>query len=221
MTHYEELYIDPDILVVSKSHSVCVIPDRYKAEKVVLHHLLQEKYGKLYVVHRLDKGTGGVMVFARNKESHRNLSIQFENNKVTKKYLAIINGNVYPQTLMLPIGASNHGRYKINFKSGKKSVTSFTIVDNNEKYSLLEATLYTGRTHQIRVHLKALKTPLYQDFLYGNQIDDKRLSLFAYKLYFNHPRHNAIMFFQSKLSDFFEDLLQKLELSAKSVYQRQ
>ncbi len=216
---FKEIFVDDNIVAVSKEHGVCVIPDRYGNEKVILYNLLQEIYGKLYIVHRLDMGTGGIIIFARNEKSHKNLSLQFQNNIVTKKYLAVTNGSIFPQSIMLPIAKGNHGKYKINFKSGKKAITSFNILDSKNNFSLIDAKLYTGRTHQIRVHLKALKSPLYQDFLYGNHCSDKRLSLFAYKMIFFHPITNEKIVLTTKISLFMEEILETLELSLKNVYQ--
>lgn len=216
---FKVIFVDDDIVAVSKEHGVCVIPDRYGNEKVILHKLLQEIYGKLYIIHRLDMGTGGIILFARNEKAHKNLSLQFQNNIVTKKYLAITKGTFFPQSLMLPIAKGNHGKYKINFKSGKKAITSFNVIDNKNNFSLIDAKLYTGRTHQIRVHLKALKSPLYQDFLYNSPCNDKRLSLFAYKTIFFHPVTNKKIVLTAEISLFMQGILETLELSLKNVYQ--
>lgn len=214
---FEIVFIDENIIVVSKSHNICVIPDRYGREKFILQNMLQDIYGKIYVVHRLDKGTGGLIIFARNKNAHKNLCCQFENNTVSKKYLAITEGVFFPQTLMLPIGRGNKGKYKINFKSGKRAVTSFNIIDTKNNYSLVEVALFTGRTHQIRIHLKALKAPLYQDFLYGKSCQSKELTLFSKEISLYHPKTNKSMTFSAEISKFMLEKIEFLGLSFKNM----
>ncbi len=206
---FDLLYEDDDIVVVNKSHGLLVIPDRYDENLPTLKGLLSEKYGKILVVHRLDYGTGGVMVFARNELSHKKLCFQFENGGVRKLYYAICRG-IFPTdlTCLLPISKVNyHGKYKINFKSGRKSITSFYVVERFSDRTLLKVEPHTGRSHQIRVHLKALKYPLIQDFLYNEKIDDKRLSLQAYFLEFKHPKSDKKMVFELPLSEFMKNFL--------------
>ncbi len=215
--HYNIIFEDHDIIVVSKAHGLHVIRDRYNVEKHVLHDMLAEKYGKIFTVHRLDAGTGGLIVFAKTAYCHKNLCMQFDSRTVIKQYIAITKGTLADQTLMLPIAKGSHGKFKINFKSGKQAITMFQTLDSNESHSLVSARILTGRTHQIRVHLRALKAPLYQDWLYNEKIDDKRLSLFSYKLSFKHPITNEQLSFKAPLSDFMNDLMLKLELSMENV----
>ncbi len=215
--HYETIFEDNDIVVVSKAHGLHVIQDRACAETNVLHNLLKDKYGKIFTVHRLDAGTGGLIVFAKTAYSHKQLSIQFDTREVYKEYIAITNGTVINQTLMLPIAKGSHGKFKINFKSGKQAITSFITADTKNNHSLLKCAIYTGRTHQIRVHLRALKAPLYQDWLYNTKIDDKRLTLFSHRLAFTHPVTKDFVDFTAPMSDFMNDIMLKLELSIKNV----
>ena len=211
------IHNDDHIIVVSKAHGLHVIPDRYGKESLVLINILKELYGKVIPVHRLDAGTGGLIIFAKNEKAHKFLCNQFENRLVKKTYLALTKGSVLPQTLMLPIAKGNHGKFKINFKSGKPAVTSFIPLKTDGNVSLVQATLYPGRTHQIRVHLKALKAPLYQDWLYNNPCDDRRLTLFAKKIAFTHPATNKEITLVAPLSDFMATKADLLGLSAKSM----
>lgn len=216
---YKEIYIDENYLVIFKEHGVYVINDR-NMEHTPLIDILRKDYGsQIYVCHRLDAGTAGVMVFARNKKAHSYISKLFEENKVQKYYLAITANPVASQTLMLPIAKKNHGRYSINFKSGKKAVTSFYNVSSSSKGALIVAKLFTGRTHQIRVHLKALKSPLYHDFLYNEKIDDKRLSLECIYISFYDKFSNKVLTFKAETSEFMNNLIKTLELSTNFVYQ--
>ena len=107
---------------MQKNHGVYVIPDRQNTVTPLID-ILRDNYGEVYVTHRLDAGTGGLMIFARNKYAHRHISMQFEKSSVIKYYIALTAGKIFPQSLMLPLAKSNHGKYAVNFKSGKKAVT--------------------------------------------------------------------------------------------------
>lgn len=216
--YYTEIYKDKNILVVQKNHGVYVIPDRNNTVTPLID-LLRQHYGEMYVTHRLDAGTGGLMVFARNKSAHRDLSMQFEKSTVNKYYIAVTQSNIFAQTLMLPIAKSNHGKYAINFKSGKNAVTSFYPLTANSKGALILAKPKTGRTHQIRLHLKALKAPLYQDFLYNKITDDKRLPLQCIYIGFLNPENKKYIYFKSNITKFMLNFINILELSEKCVYQ--
>lgn len=215
---YTEVYKDKNILAVQKNHGVYVIPDRENTVTPLID-ILRHDYGEVYVTHRLDAGTGGLMVFARNKYAHRHISMQFEKSAVTKYYIAVTAGFIYPQTLMLPIAKSNHGKYSINFKSGKNAVTSFYNLSSSSKGSLILASPKTGRTHQIRVHLKALKAPLYQDFLYHQKTNDKKLTLQCFCMGIYNPENEKLIYFKSNITKFMLKYINLLELSEKSVYQ--
>lgn len=216
---YKEIYKDNNYLIIYKEHGIYVINDR-QMQHTPLIDILRKEYGsQIYVCHRLDAGTSGLMIFARNKNAHTYISKLFEENKVQKYYLAVASAAIYNQTVMLPIAKKNHGKYSINFKSGKKAITSFYNISSNSNASLILAKLYTGRTHQIRIHLKALKAPLYYDFLYNKKIDDKRLSLECIYLSFYNKFTNKSFSFTGKISFFMDNLIKTLELSHKVVYQ--
>ena len=204
MSHefFTPIHIDNDIIAVSKAHGLHVIPDRYGKESLILINILREIYGEIIPVHRLDAGTGGLIIFARNAKAHKFLCSQFENRLVKKTYLALTKGTIHPQTLMLPIGKGNHGKFKINFKSGKPAITTFIPLTMGDKGSLIEAMPLTGRTHQIRVHLKALKAPLYDDWLYNKpqSTEGNQAELKAYEHLHSHRPNNANSEFQSAKS---------------------
>lgn len=203
----ETIYEDESILVINKPHGLLTIKDRYDKKLPNLKDILREKYRDIFVVHRLDLGTAGVMVFAKNALAHRNLNKQFESHNIKKEYLAIVRGVGFkPVTVMLPISTKNsHGKYKINFKSGKKGITSFYPISENNGFSLIKATPLTGRTHQIRIHLKALKYPLAKDFLYNEKSDDKRLTLMCGLLSFKHPKTGTELTFSAELTKFMKN----------------
>lgn len=215
---YTLLFENDDMLAVSKEHGVYVIPDRQKLCGDTLLDVLTRDFGKLYTVHRLDAGTGGVIIYAKSAFAHQKLCYLFEHRLVEKTYIAITAGNPHDQTLMLPIAEGGKGKYKINFKSGKKSATSFHVLQSVNGYSVIKALPLTGRTHQIRVHLKALKSPLYLDRLYNKDVADKRLSLFARRISFLSPFNGETVSITAPFSAFMLDTAQTLELSLKNVY---
>ncbi|MDR2869383.1 MAG: RluA family pseudouridine synthase [Deferribacteraceae bacterium] len=184
------IYEDADIIAISKPHGLHCIDDRHKEQMHTLRSILDDRYGKIYIVHRLDAGTGGLMLCAKTPAAHAFLCDQFERNAIKKEYLAITEGNFGAAvSLMLPISSKiAHGKYKLNFKSGKRAITSFLPISCGREASLVSVQPFTGRTHQIRVHLKAHKHPLVADWVYNKPDNDRRLPLFALSLEFTHPR---------------------------------
>ncbi|UOD35486.1 RluA family pseudouridine synthase [Deferribacteraceae bacterium V6Fe1] len=203
------VYEDDFLVVLNKPHGVLVVEDRYDKNLPTLKDILKEEYGEIFVTHRLDFGTGGLIIFAKDKETHRNINEQFEKGEVEKEYLALVKGTDFlPVTVMLPISKRNSkGRYKINFKSGRKAVTTFFPIREFKNTTLVKAIPLTGRTHQIRVHLKAIKFPLAKDFLYGGKSEDKRLTLMCSKMSFIHPKTKEKLAFELDLSDFLSQAI--------------
>jgi 23S rRNA pseudouridine955/2504/2580 synthase/23S rRNA pseudouridine1911/1915/1917 synthase len=152
---------------------VLSIPDRYDSNKPNLFGMLGVLYPTLYVVHRLDKDTSGLICFAKSESTHRELSQLFENREVTKTYWAICEGvpSVDEWVMNGPIAHSNTevGKMMIHPK-GKESVTQAKIIEKFKSYCLLEITPFTGRTHQIRVHLATYSCPIVADPLYGSLV---------------------------------------------------
>lgn len=168
-------------VVIDKPAGLLSIPDRFGADLPNAENILRKKYGQIYVVHRLDKDTSGVMVFAKTEEAHRRLSQSFENRAVKKTYLAIVEGvPSKPEDLIdAPIGedSSKAGKMKIDPKNGRESRTHYKIKERFRRYSLLELNPETGRQHQIRVHCAFIGHPLVVDSLYGKS-KELRLSQF-------------------------------------------
>jgi RluA family pseudouridine synthase len=207
--NYEILYEDRYLVVVNKPHSLLVVEDRYDKSLVTLKQLLTDRYKKIFVVHKLDFGTAGIILFAKDDNTHKKLCHIFETGTVYKEYFAIVEGiNFLPVTVMLPISKRNyHGKYKINFTSGRSAITSFIPIEEKFNKTLLRCILYTGRTHQIRVHLKAIKYPLYNDFLYNKKTEDKRLTLMCNRISFVHPETGEIMDFTIEMSEYMKGIL--------------
>lgn len=210
---YSVIFADDDFIVLNKRSGILIAADRYNEDAPRLDLLAQEEFGKLYAVHRIDKDTSGLILYARNLDAQRNLSMQFEKREVSKTYHALVYGHPLWETLdvnllLLPDGDSRH-RTVANKKAGKPSFTSFRLIGNCGPYSWIEAKPKTGRTHQIRVHLAENGLSIVCDPLYsssqkpvrlseikkkwnGDEYEERpllsRLALHAYKIEFTHPK---------------------------------
>ncbi|MBW6472610.1 MAG: RluA family pseudouridine synthase [Anaerolineaceae bacterium] len=198
------IFIDNSIIAVNKPSGLRTIPDGYNKSKENLQTLLKSKFPELMTVHRLDKETSGVILFARNKEAHRNLNHQFENRLVRKKYW-VISHNIpvwdnYISRLPLLVDGDRRHRTIID-QSGKLSETHFIKhkFDQKKCLSFLEAIPYSGYTHQIRSHLSFLGFSILGDHLYTKNLSTfqkklnlnvKRMMLHAASLEFLHPDTN-------------------------------
>lgn len=212
------IYKDDHILVVNKHAGIPVLPDGWDKESPYLVKMLEEEHGKLWIVHRLDKVTSGVIVFARDKETHRALNIQFENREVEKLYHAIMEGepNWNEKITRFPLRANVGKKHRtaVDDKNGKPSETRFRILKRYQSGALVEAQPMTGRTHQIRVHAYALGHPLLGDILYDGDetMLISRPALHAYSLKFTHPVTNELLTFKAERPDDFETALEQLSV---------
>jgi RluA family pseudouridine synthase len=166
------LFSDESLLAVDKPAGILSIPDRYDPDAPVAVAELRGAWGKLLVVHRLDKDTSGVLLYARSVEAHQALSVAFESRSVAKVYRALVRGvPTWEESScdlpMRPDGDRLH-RTVIDAHKGKPSVTAFVVVARYKDCALVEARPQTGRTHQVRVHLAALGHPCLCDPLYGD-----------------------------------------------------
>jgi RluA family pseudouridine synthase len=207
------IYEDNHIIVLDKPAGLSVLPDGWEKDSQYLVKMLEEGYGKIFIVHRLDKITSGVMVFARDVETHRVLNIQFENHEAQKTYHAIIEGNpkweekIAKHPLRANVGHKH--RTMVDDKHGKPSETRFRVIKRYQEAALIEAKPMTGRTHQIRVHAYALGHPLVEDFLYGAKdiYGIPRPMLHAQTLSFINPATNERAKFSAPHPVDFEDAL--------------
>ena len=210
------LYEDAELLTVNKPAGMPVLPDGWEKQAPYLVKLLEEEYGKLWVVHRLDKITSGVMAFARTAEAHRGLSLQFEQHEAQKVYHAIVVGapewdqHTARHPLRVDVGHSH--RTVVDQGKGKSSETAFRVLERYTGYRLLEAVPATGRTHQIRVHAFAIGFPLLGDTLYSAPATDliARPALHARSLAFRHPASGEHVLFTAPYPEDFENALKKL-----------
>jgi 23S rRNA pseudouridine955/2504/2580 synthase/23S rRNA pseudouridine1911/1915/1917 synthase len=164
----EVIYQDDDIIVVNKPSGIMVMPDQHTNEGKTLIGMLKEQLNrKIWVVHKIDKDTSGVLIFAKNAESHRNINMQFENFQVYKKYIALLSGVLKENegTINKPILIS--GRDVSIDIIGKESMTKFKVLKRFKNYTLVEAIPLTYRRHQVRIHFWSLGYPLAIDAEYG------------------------------------------------------
>lgn len=212
-TDYSVIFADEDMIVLNKRSGILIAADRYNPDAPRLDLLAEKEFGKLFAVHRIDKDTSGIIIYARNAEAQRALSMQFEKREVEKTYHALVYGHPMWQKLevklpLLPDGDAHH-RTVVNKKAGKPSVTNFRLIGSCGPYSWIEAKPKTGRTHQIRVHLAENGLSIVCDPLYsgnqkpvrlseikkkwnGDEFEERpllsRLALHAYKIEVNHPK---------------------------------
>lgn len=184
----EILYEDDGLLAVSKVSGDLVIPGRGTDRPSLVERLSAKSGGKLFVVHRLDRGASGLVLFARDRESHRTLSALFEGRRVRKTYWAVVEGEVEQQDGLVdrPIRAFGSGRMGVDGR-GKPSETRFRVLERFSRAALLEVNPLTGRRHQIRVHLFALGHPILGETVYGSGFPvggAPRLMLHALRLAF-------------------------------------
>lgn len=201
MENLEILYEDNQVIVVNKPQNIPSQADSSNDENMldIVKNYIKEKYNKpgdvfVGLVHRLDRPTGGVMVFAKNSKSASRLSEQFKTDEVHKTYLAVVVGTPKEKSRRLVHYLKKNAREnKVEIvpqftEGAKKAELSYEVLDSKNGYSLVRVELVTGRSHQIRVQMKAIGTPIYADVKYGGENMPKGLlNLYATQLVFDHP----------------------------------
>ena len=173
------IFEDDDMVVINKPAGLFSIPDRFGKEASV-KSLLQEKYGVIFTVHRLDQHTSGLIIFAKNADAHKQLSELFEGRTIIKKYFGLVNGrpqqagSIEEFMMEHPIKKG----YMMIHAKGKESKTTYEVVTYFKQYAWVSFQIHTGRTHQIRLHAKHIGHPIVSDDLYG---DGEKLKLSSIK----------------------------------------
>lgn len=217
------LFEDTDLVVLNKPAGMSVHPGAGQTSGTLVNALLahckdlsgiggKERPG---IVHRLDKGTSGCLVVAKNDMAHLDLTKQFAARTVEKIYLALAVGKIRRNTGRIEASIARHRvhRQKMSITDkGREARTDFRVVRSSTNASLLECRLHTGRTHQIRVHLQHLGHPILGDTLYAGRRAGKfpRPMLHAWKLAFNHPRTKTRMHFEAPLPGDFEQAMREV-----------
>jgi len=221
------IYEDEYLVVVNKPADMIVHPaGKIRSGTLVnalLYHCQESLSGiggviRPGIVHRLDKNTSGLMVVAKNDFAHLDLSRQIKEHQVTKKYITLVHGNIKDDSGIIdaPIGRSLKNRKKMAVTEGKsrEAITHFKVLKRFFGYTLVEATLRTGRTHQIRVHLAFICYPIVGDQLYGHKrqgLNIHRQALHSYVLGFVHPASKKYMEFSVPLPKDIQELIDCLE----------
>lgn len=187
---------DPDIIfendsfvAINKPAGLLSIPDREQTQ-TSLKDILIAKYGSILTVHRLDKETSGIILFAKNETAHKYYSRLFEERKTEKYYIGLVLGSPAAKKGTIDAPISEHSLQKglmIVHRNGKPSVTDYEVIEEHRSFSLLQFQLHTGRTHQIRVHCKNIGHPLACDKLYG---DGKPILLSSIKRKYKLSKHD-------------------------------
>ena len=220
------LYEDSDVILINKPKDMVVHPAAGHYTGTLVNALMYHCKGDLSgingvlrpgIVHRIDKDTTGVLIVCKNDKAHNALAEQLKEHSITRKYRAIVCGNLKEDegTVDAPLGRHPQDRKKMAIvrTGGKRAVTHYRVLERFGNYTYIECQLETGRTHQIRVHMASLGHPLLGDEVYGRVKSPFKLEgqiLHAMVLGFIHPTTGEYMEFEAPLPEYFEKLLEKL-----------
>jgi len=221
------VYEDNDLLVVNKPKGMVVHPAAGNYTDTLVNALMFHCKDSLSgingvlrpgIVHRIDKNTSGLLIVAKNDNSHRKLAEQIKEHSFTREYITIVYGNIKDDTgtIDVPIGRHPVDRKKmcVTDKNSKHAVTHYEVIERFTGYTMLRCRLETGRTHQIRVHMAYIGHPVAGDDVYGPKKVIKTLEgqcLHAQKIGFIHPTSGEYLEFSSEIPQIFSDFLHKLQ----------
>jgi len=232
------IYEDDDIVVLNKPAGLLSIPDR-EGKDISLKKILRQKYPDIFVVHRLDRDTSGLILFAKNEQAHKFISNQFEKREAGKIYQGLVLGSLLDKKGTLDAAIAEHPVKKgtmIVHRKGKDAITDYEVMNDFGKFSWMKFRIYTGRTHQIRVHMKHIGHPIACDPVYGdgqgifvsslkskynlsrNEMEEKpllsRLALHAFSLALTWPG-GQLRTFEALLPKDLKAVLQQLSKNKK------
>jgi 23S rRNA pseudouridine1911/1915/1917 synthase len=221
----EVLYEDSQVIVINKPRGMVVHPAAGNYEGTLVNALLEHCADlsgingvmRPGIVHRIDKDTSGVLMAAKTDRAHLSLARQIKDRTVTRRYITLVHGNIQEESGIIdaPIGRHPTDRKKmaVNVRNGKEAITHFKVLERFGAYTLVEARLKTGRTHQIRVHMDYIGHPVVGDPKYGPRnphFDLQGQFLHARVLGFDHPMTGEYMEFSAPLPQVLEDILARL-----------
>ncbi len=215
------IYEDEDVLVVNKPSGMVVHPAVGNPSDTLVNGLLFHSKSLSHIngefrpgiVHRIDADTSGLLMVAKNDKAHLFLAEQLANKTITRKYIALVWGVIENDSITIdaPIGRDKTNRKKmaVTEKNSKKAITHLKVIERYQEATLVELTLETGRTHQIRVHMNYIGHPIVNDPVYGRRklIDDTGQCLHAQEIGFVHPRTKEYLHFTSPLPECFIHIL--------------
>lgn len=221
------LFEDDDLLVVNKPKGMVVHPAVGNLDNTLVNALLFHCDGKLSdinggirpgILHRIDKDTSGLLIVAKNNDSHIELAKQIKEHSFTREYRAVVHGNIKTDsgTINAPIGRSKKDRKKmtVTTENSKNAITHYEVIERFCGYTYLKIMLETGRTHQIRVHMAKRGNPVAGDIVYGQKNTPKHLNgqcLHAMRIGFVHPKTHEYLEFSSELPEYFSSFLNTLK----------
>ncbi len=224
----DKIYEDDDLAVVLKPQGMVIYPATDNTSGTLVNALLYnfENLSTLGgevrpgIVHRIDKDTAGLLMIAKNDNTHQSLSEQLKEHSVVRKYYALVDGIIEEEhgTIDAPVGRHpvNRTTMAVTDENSRPAVTHFKVLERFEKHTLIEAQLETGRTHQIRVHMSYINRPVVGDIIYGNKNQKFKLDgqlLFAKIVGFTHPSSHEYLEFEAPLPDYFTRILDILRIN--------
>lgn len=223
------LWADESILAVNKPAGLPTLPDGYQPDAPHVRNLLEPSWGRLWIVHRLDRETSGVLILARSAAAHRSLNEQFQEHQAIKIYHALAIGDPpwEEQVIEMPLKVNADRRHRtiVDREAGKYALTRVKVIERFGVSCLIEAQPVTGRTHQVRVHLAAVGFPLVGDLLYGRaavlkrgydpglvigDLQLQRVGLHAFSLAIRHPTDRRWLLLQAPYPPDLAAVLQAL-----------
>ncbi|PWH18625.1 MAG: RluA family pseudouridine synthase [Anaerolineae bacterium] len=221
------IYSDDQLLVIHKPSGLRVLPDGYHPQIEHVRSVLEPHFGRLWIVHRLDKETSGVLLLARTAQAHRSLNLQFDHHAVEKIYHALVLGNPTWEeiTIDYPLLVNGDRRHRtvVDLARGKAALTLCKRLETFKHCTLLSVQPKTGRTHQIRAHLAHLGYPILGDRLYGfsaaaflSPISVERLALHAFSLSIQHPTKGERICWTAPYAADFQNWLERLRQLERS-----
>lgn len=219
------VYEDDDILVINKPKGLVVHPGDGHHDDTLVNALIYNQkqlstingMNRVGIVHRIDKDTSGLLLICKNDYVHNEIAKQLKDHSMHREYIALVDGNLdcNDGKIIGKIGRDPSNRLKmaINNQTGKDAITHFKVLKRYEKYTLIDCTLETGRTHQIRVHMSSIKHPIVGDKLYGGStyLFNEGQLLHAYRLTFYHPILKKEMTLTCDIPEYFKEVLSKLD----------